>query len=366
MAFAINMLLTYNLSKSSQWAWRLPIIIMQIYPFLLFSVISMLPETPRWYMTHSRPSDAKKALVSVFGSEGASDTLSSLKEAHEIESKSPVSYADMLRPSGAQFHPTMVTVMGQVNQALTGYGAVSVYGPQIFELLGFTVRDAEYLTLGNYIFYLLLMTAAWMLIDRLGRRFLMVSGSFSLSFSFLVLTLLGGLAMNRSELSIPLLATGIPGTIVLYVATGIFGITWLSTAWLIPTEIYPSTARAQGAAISVIIWGLANFAVTLLTPIGFNNLKYWLFLVFAGTNLFAGWWTWMYSPESGGRSFEDNQEFFVRAKEEGTWVVRRVEGGKYLRFYRAGEEDGERAPLLDGVRERLDGVRERVLGGGEG
>lgn len=46
---------------------------------------------------------------------------------------------DMLTPSHDQFHPTMLTVMGQVNQALTGYGAISVYGPQIFELLGYGV-----------------------------------------------------------------------------------------------------------------------------------------------------------------------------------------------------------------------------------
>lgn len=79
----------------------------------------------------------------------------------------------------------------------------------------------------------------------------------------------------------------------------------------------------------VIIWGLANFAVTLLTPIGFNNLKYWLFLVLAITNTFARWWTWRCTHESGGRSFEINQECFEKAREEGTWVVAKADGGKY-------------------------------------
>ncbi|PBP15452.1 putative MFS monosaccharide transporter, partial [Diplocarpon rosae] len=89
-----------------------------------------------------------------------------------------------------------------------------------------------------------------------------------LAISFLLLTIFGGLV---SYDSIPDLAIEIPGSITLFVATAIFGIGWLAT----------------GSAISVIIWGLANFAITLLTPIGFNNLKYWLFLVFAATNLFA-------------------------------------------------------------------------------
>lgn len=187
----------------------------------------------------------------------------------------------------------MVTVMGQVNQALTGYGAVSVYGPQIFELLGLGVKMSEYLTMGNYICYFFLMTFAWLLVDRVGRRILMVGGSFGIAACFLLLALLGGLAQNADKLGLDDYPIAIVGGVALYIATGVFGIGWLSEVWLIPTEIFPSTSRAQGAAISVVIWGIANFAVTLLTPIGFNNLSYWLFLVFAVTNLFAGWWTWV-------------------------------------------------------------------------
>jgi MFS family permease len=193
------------------------------------------------------------------------------------------------------------------------------------------------------------MTFAWLLIDVVGRRKLMIWGSIGLSTSFLLLTLFGGL---NQVASVPDLAVEIPGSITLFVATAMFGIGWLATVWLIPTEIYPSTARAQGSAISVIIWGLANFAITLLTPIGFNNLKYWLFLVFAATNAFAGWWTWKYSPESGGRSFEENQEFFESAAKEGSWAVGKVDGGKFKRMPKGDdngndeESDGVMSPLL--------------------
>ena len=317
-------------------------------------------------MFHDLKDDAKAALVDIYGEDEAQGKYEELVKAKEEESASSVGYSDMIFPSGNSFHPTMVTVMGQVNQALTGYGAVSVYGPQIFELLGFGVTEAEYLTQGNYISYFLLMTLAWMLIDRVGRRFLMVAGAGALAISFLILTVLGGLASNSEKLGIPNLAVSVPGSIALYVATGMFGIGWLSEVWLIPTEIFPSTSRAQGAAISVVIWGLANFAVTLLTPIGFNNLNYWLFLVFAVTNLFAMWWTWVsalrdhllhivankvqvYSPETGGRSFEENQRFFEDAKEAGTWSVRKVDKGEFRSMpgpEKGDGQNGETAPLL--------------------
>lgn len=274
-------------------AWRIPIMAMQVYPVLLLAVIYRLPETPRWLVFHDRQDDAYAAIADIDGEDEAKGKLDELNKANEEESSQSVGYSDMLLPHGNSFHPTVVTIMGQVNQALTGYGAVSVYGPQIFELLGFGVSEAEYLTLGNYISYFFLMTFAWLLIDRVGRRPLMIAGAGALAISFLILTLLGGLASNCDKLGIPNLAVSIPGSVCLYIATGMFGIGWLSQVWLIPTEIFPSTSRAQGSAVSVIIWGLANFAVTLLTPIGFNNLRYWLFLIFAVTNLFAMWWTWV-------------------------------------------------------------------------
>ena len=266
---------------------------MQIYPVLLLTFIYRLPETPRWLISKERDDDAHNALEDIYGEEDADSKLEELKSAYEEEASQTVNYSDMIFPSGSQFHPTMVTVMGQVNQALTGYGAVSVYGPQIFELLGFGVRTSEYLTLGNYVSYFFMMTFAWLTIDVVGRRILMLGGSFGMATCFAILALLGGLAMNTDNLGIPMPAVAVPGAVVLYIATAAFGIGWLSQVWLIPTEIFPSTARAQGSAISVVIWGFANFTVTLLTPIGFNNLKYWLFLVFAATNTFAGWWTWV-------------------------------------------------------------------------
>jgi hypothetical protein len=86
----------------------------------------------------------------------------------------------------------------------------------------------------------------------------------------------------------------------------------------------------------------------------FNNLKYWLFLVFAATNALAGWWTWSYSPETGGRSFEENQEFFISAVETNSWIARKVDGGRFLDMpcKDRGDEGGkviqsEATPLLD-------------------
>lgn len=134
IAFAVNLLVTNTLGKADQWAWRIPIVVMQVYPALLLLVIGRLPESPRWFVFHDMKDEAKEALADIYGQDEAKTRADELFDAHDKEKDDNVGYLDMVKPSHATFHPTVITIMGQVNQALTGYGAVSVYGPQIFEV----------------------------------------------------------------------------------------------------------------------------------------------------------------------------------------------------------------------------------------
>jgi MFS family permease len=132
MAFGLNLGVTIALGTANQWAWRIPIIVMQVYPVVLMALVGTLPESPRWFVFNDKKDEAKKALEQIYGDEGKQQ-FDELVEAHDKEQGDSVGYFDMLNPYHPQFHPTMVTIMGQINQALTGYGAVSVYGPQIFQ-----------------------------------------------------------------------------------------------------------------------------------------------------------------------------------------------------------------------------------------
>lgn len=134
MAFGINLAVTDALGKANQWAWRIPIIAMQLYPAFLFLIIGSLPESPRWFIFHDKKDAAKEALINIYGESDGEAKAEELFETHEREKGDKVTYMNMITPGQPTFHPTVITVMGQVNQALTGYGAVSVYGPQIFEV----------------------------------------------------------------------------------------------------------------------------------------------------------------------------------------------------------------------------------------
>ena len=114
MAFIVNVALTHNLGKYNEWAWRLPIIIMQLYPALLFSGAALLPETPRWCILHDKEDKAKRSISRVFGKDEVDSRIKELTEAHKKESEEgTLNYWDLCWPTGSQFHPTVVTVMGR-------------------------------------------------------------------------------------------------------------------------------------------------------------------------------------------------------------------------------------------------------------
>lgn len=125
MAFAINLAVTVLLGKYNQWSWRIPIIAMQIYPIGLLLVIGLLPESPRWLLMHDKKEAAEKSLRAFFRTDDETrNKLGELEDSYKEEQDQGVSssYRDMLTPGSSQFHPTVITIMGQVNQALTGYG----------------------------------------------------------------------------------------------------------------------------------------------------------------------------------------------------------------------------------------------------
>ena len=122
MAFAINLAVTRGLGKYNQWAWRIPIIAMQVYTVGLLAFIRYLPESPRWYVFHDRTEDAKNSLYKIEGEEEGKKKADEMIEAASKERDETIGYMDMIIPGRPYFHPTVITVMGQVNQALTGYG----------------------------------------------------------------------------------------------------------------------------------------------------------------------------------------------------------------------------------------------------
>jgi hypothetical protein len=99
-------------------------VVMEVFPLGLMSIMGHLPETPRWFFGKDPKEDAIIALKRMHGEEAAKSKFEELDKAQREESEEKIGYSNMLILRGRQFHPSIVTIMGQVNQAFIGYGAV--------------------------------------------------------------------------------------------------------------------------------------------------------------------------------------------------------------------------------------------------
>jgi SP family galactose:H+ symporter-like MFS transporter len=206
--------------------------------------------------------------------------------------------------------PALIVGVGlAILQQITGINTVIYYAPMIFEFTGAKSASASILaTIGVGVVNVAMTVVALLLVDRVGRRPLLLIGLTGMIIGLGVL----GLAFQLPSLSGSL---GWIAEISLMLYVGAFAIGLGPVFWLLISEIYP--LKIRGVAMSVATsanWGANLFvALTFLTLIQTTGRSstFWIYgLVGIGAWLF----TWFYVPETKGRSLEDIESHWKAGK----------------------------------------------------
>ncbi len=270
-------------------------------PLLIqFVGLFFIPETPAWLISHKHPKEAEMV-------------LHQLRDAHlsenlvEAERKED---APKDQRWGALFEPKirkafLIGVGMSVFQQITGINAVIYYAPRIFQLAGY--QEAQMATFVTMLLGAvnvgMTLVALW-LIDKLGRRPLLIIGLIGMSMSLALL----GLSFSGSE------QAGVVAVFALMSYISFFAISLGPVAWLIISEIYPLgiRGRAMGAA-TFANWACNYFVsltfLSLVTSIG-AGLTFWLYMLIS---LIGLWFVWKMVPETKGKTFEEIQHFWKRS-----------------------------------------------------
>lgn len=159
--------------EANNWRWMLGVELLPAAIFLL--ALFRAPESPRWLLLRGREAEARSVVARYHGEQAVDAELS------EIKSSIAESRARDKTPFNVLFHPAMASLMGialivAVAQQITGINAVFFYAPTIFELAGAGTNSAfaqaTAVGLVNVVFTLVAMA----LIDRLGRKPLLIAG----------------------------------------------------------------------------------------------------------------------------------------------------------------------------------------------
>ena len=301
LAVTVGILVSYIvcaiLAPAAAWRWMLGL---AAVPGLALAIGMMfMPESPRWLVKHGRRQEAQAVLEKINPLTEPDETLTHIE--HDLAAEGQGSWGALLQPV---LRPALIVGIGlAVFQQVTGINAVIYYAPQIFEAAGFGSHlTALAATTGIGVINVLATFIAIWLVDRQGRRPLLIAGVAGMVATLVVL----GLAFEGSSAGT---ATGSLGqiTVVCLAAYVVFFAFSLGPiVWLMISEIYPLRNRAQAMAVSTAAnWG-ANFLVSMTFPI----MTTWLgsastFLIYAALGVVTLFFVIAKVPETKGKTLEE-------------------------------------------------------------
>ena len=263
--------------------------------FLLGIGMIFMPESPRLLVSHSLIDRARAVLRKIRGTDNIEAELQDIRQSLAQQSGR---WAELRNPL---VRPALIVGVGlAVFQQITGINTVIYYAPTIFQFAGLKSASVSILaTVGVGIINVLMTLVAMWIIDRVGRRPLLMTGLIGMILSLVIL----GLAFMLPTLS-SILGWIAVGSMMLYV--GSFAISLGPVFWLLISEIYPLKIRGLSMSIATIAnWG-ANLLVamtflSLLQTLG-RPLTFWLY---AAMGLAAWLFSYFLVPETKGRSLEE-------------------------------------------------------------
>ncbi|GER91992.1 MFS transporter [Dictyobacter vulcani] len=266
---------------------------------MLFFGMLISPETPRWYAGKGRWDKAQDVLERIQGADPATE-MAEIRSSLSLDRRQG-RLLDLFTP-GVRM-ALLVGVGLAVFQQFVGINTVIYYAPTIFQAAGFASASSAILATSVVgVVNVLATIVALVLVDRTGRRVLLIIGTIGM---ILGLVLLGAIfAIGPSQAGVLTLLA-----LILYIIA--FAISMGPVFWLMSAEIFPTNVRAAGASVCSFSNWVANFVVSvtflsLIHAIG-TSTTFWLYAVIGVIALI---FCWRLVPETKGKTLEQIESYW--------------------------------------------------------
>lgn len=285
----ISYIVDYGFADTGNWRAMLAISAIPASIFLV--AMLLLPKTPRWLISKGYITQAEKILSSLRANTNIN------KEINDIKAVAQLKQSSWREVFSSNSHWLLVIGCGlAIYQQITGINTILYYAPSIFQMAGYaSASSAIYATMGIGVVMVLTVTVMLFLLDRIGRRRLLLLG---LALQLLSLIMIGSIFRffpGESGLII--------WSLVFYIIGFAMGMGPI--AWLIIAEIFPLQIRGRATSVATF----CNWFFNLLVSISFLSLIHWIgkamtFWIYGFITLTAIVFVYYFMPETMGLTLE--------------------------------------------------------------
>ena len=279
----------FLLPLEHNWRWMLGV---EAFPAMLYFIfLFLVPESPRWLVMKGRIEQAKNVLLKFAPEKEAESELTDIHNSLLHHDK--VRYAEL-------FHGKVLVLLGiaivlGICQQMSGVNVVFSYAPMIFKQSGAGTQAAFVSAVFVGLVNLLSTVVAIWLMDKVGRRPLLLTGAAGMTLSHISLTLAFWFKLQGALVLIPILS---------FIA--FFAMSMGPGYWIVASEIMPNRVRGLGISIIQGITNAASMLVVFFFPWAEKNFGLsGAFLAYSFVTLFTFFFVFKVIPETKGKSLEE-------------------------------------------------------------
>ncbi len=284
----VTNLVNYTLRNSGDDAWRWMFGLGFIPSALFFMGALWLPESPRWLVKAGKELQATAVLNKLGNSDYAAASLVDMVTS--LTGTTKTKFADVFKRGVL---PAVLVGIGlAVFQQFCGINTVFNYAPKIFESIGASQDDQLLQTVfigGVNLFFTIM---AMLLVDKLGRKPLMLIGAGGLAIIYIIVVQL--LAAHAPQVSWFLLS-----------AIGVYAMSLAPVTWVLISEIFPNKVRGSATAVAVICLWAAYFLLVFTFPVLFAKMQDATFYIYAAVCIAGFLFIAFKVKETKGKSLEE-------------------------------------------------------------
>ena len=286
------------------WQWMFWV---EIVPASIFLIsLLFIPESPRYLVAAGKNDEAKSVLTSLSDSVDAEAKVVDIKST--LREGSKPSLKDVISSYTGKIHPIVWVGVGLAAlQQFTGINVIFYYGATLWQAAGFTEADALLTNVISGSVNVIFTFVAIALVDRLGRKPLLLIGSLGQAVMLGALAYIFGTAPTGDADT--LILSEAMGTYALLAANAyiaFFAFSWGPVMWVMLGEMFPNKFRGAALAVCGLVqWG-SNFTITMTFPIMLTYLGLgFSYGIYATFGLIAYFFVKLFIKETKGRTLED-------------------------------------------------------------